>query len=91
MSFLTSFVTKKYIDNFNNKWELMIFLIFLTREKNQEFNSVSWYLIGTEEFVYFYIVIIIVLIVYDVMIYCWISLFYVLILGSIIYKYILKL
>ena len=69
----------------------MIFLIFLTREKNQEFNSASWYLIGTEEFVYFYIVIIIVLIVYDVMIYCWISLFYVLILGSIIYKYILKL
>lgn len=91
MSFLTSFVTKKYIDNFNNKWELMIFLIFLTREKNQEFNSVSWYLIGTEEFVYFYIVIIIVLIVYDVMIFCWISLFYVLILDSIIYKYILKL
>lgn len=69
----------------------MIFLTFLTREKNQEFNSVSWYLIGTEEFVYFYIVIIIVLIVYDVMIFCWISLFYVLILGSIIYKYILKL
>ena len=69
----------------------MIFLIFLTREKNQEFNSVSWYLIGTEEFVYFYIVIIIVLIGYDVMIFCWISLFYVLILGSIIYKYILKL
>ena len=69
----------------------MIFLIFLTREKNQEFNSVSWYLIGTEEFVYFYIVIIIVLIVYDVMIFCWICLFYVLILDSIIYKYILKL
>ena len=69
----------------------MIFLTFLTREKSQEFNSVSWYLIGTEEFVYFYIVIIIVLIGYDVMIFCWISLFYVLILDSIIYKYILKL